>query len=531
MTSEIIGKHWDVIVVGTGIGGGTIGRRLAEHGLSVLLVEKGPNGVASEQHYLRTDLEDPAARQIRGYWPKPFIATIDGRRSRFFGPLGSGVGGTSTFYAATLERPERHDIDDSDERPHPTGGWPVSYATFAPYFEEAERMFEVCGDPDPLSVDASPGLLAPPPISGDDQAMVQSLRSRGLHPYHVHMGVRSVPGCLRCFGHKCPKKCKMDGRTAGVEPAVATGNAVLLDMCDVVAIRETNGTVSHLEADWRGKRVTLRARTYVVAAGGIGSPRLLLASHSPQWPVGLGNRNDLVGRNLMCHLTEMIAVWPSKGSKSRGPSKSLALRDFYFVDGLRFGALQAMGIDASYGMIVHYLNGIFDRSVLRRVRTLREFTRVPAYVAAKVLGNAKIFAGIVEDLPYARNRVLLDRNDPETLTLEYTFAPELNERRRRYRGIVRRALKGHRSVFLTPQPELNLAHSCGTLRFGSDPATSVLDLNCRLHGIDNLYVTDSSFMPTSLGINPSLMIAANALRIGDQIVKTHKRCQAEAIDR
>src|SRR5690606_17696598 len=147
--------------------------------------------------------------------------------------------------------------------------------------------------------------------------------------------------------------------------------------------------------------------------GGLGSPSLLLSSQSDVWPDGFGNRNDLVGRNLMFHLTEMIAIWPTRGTKSSGPTKSLALRDFYYVDGVRFGALQAMGVDASYGMIVHYLNGVFDRSVLRRLRPLRGLTRVIGYVAARIFGQAKIFAGIVEDLSYPENRVTIDLEDPE----------------------------------------------------------------------------------------------------------------------
>ena len=530
MNADIIRRQWDVIVIGAGIGGGSVGRQLAERGLSVLFVEKGPFGHDTEQQYLSTTLEDPFARRIRGFWPKPVAATIDGRDLRFFGAIGTGVGGTSSFYAATLERPERHDIDEIEDRPHPTGGWPVGYDAFTPYYDQAEKMFEVCGEPDPLSAEPDPGLRPPPPLAPDDRDMTDSFRRGGLNPYHVHMGLRFVPGCQRCFGHKCPRRCKLDGRTAGVEPALRTGKAFVLDNCDVQAIRGSRDSVSHIEVIRHGEKATLEARTYVLAAGGLGSPRLLLASQSPEWPSGFGNRNDLVGRNLMFHLTEMVAVWPSRGSLSSGPSKALALRDFYFRDGLRFGALQAMGVDASYGMIVHYLNGLYDRSVLGRFRAMRELTRIPAYVAARLYGNAKIFAGIIEDLPYADNQVMLDAEDPERLRFRYSFAAELSQRRRQYRRVVKKGLAGHRTAFLTMQPDLNLAHSCGTLRFGSDPATSVLDANCRVHGVRNLYVTDSSFMPTSTGINPSLTIAANAIRVADHIVALHQRRATELME-
>ena len=528
--AEAAGREWDAIVIGTGIGGGTAGRRLAEQGLSVLFVEKGPAGLDGEEQFLSTELEDPLAREVRGLWPKPVIAELDGQEMRFFGAIGSGVGGTSRFYAATLERPERHDLDHSTERPHPTGGWPVGYDAMRPYFGMAERFYEVCGEPDPLCVEDDAALRRPPPLSDDDREMVESFRRNGLHPYHVHMGVRFVPGCKPCFGHKCPRRCKLDGATAGVEPALATGNARLLDRCEIAAIRGTRYAVTHLEAASGGQRFLLRAKTYVLAAGALGSPRLLLASRGKAWPDGFGNRNGLVGRNLMFHLTEMVAVWPAKGSRSNGPSKALALRDFYFRDKRRFGAFQAIGVDASYGTIVHYLNTVFDRSPLRRMRALRQFTRVPAYIASILFGRAKVFAGILEDLPYPDNRVLLDPDDPERIRFSYTHAPEMHERRRRYRRVVRQGLHGHRTVFLTLQPDLNLAHCCGTLRFGADPATSVLDPECRPHGVSNLHVADASFMPTSLGINPSLTIAANALRVADAILLRSRTAAETAVE-
>ena len=142
-------KVWDVIVIGTGIGGGTIGRKLAESGLSVLFVEQGPDGPRTEQTALNPGLADPVARAVRGFWPHPVKALVDGQRRQFFAPLGSGVGGSSVFYAATLERPAPHDLDHSADRPHPTGGWPVSAAQMAPYFAAAEAMYHVTGGADP----------------------------------------------------------------------------------------------------------------------------------------------------------------------------------------------------------------------------------------------------------------------------------------------------------------------------------------------------------------------------------------------
>lgn len=517
MMKELVERHWDVIVIGTGIGGGTIGRRLAEKGLSVLFLEKGPYGARAEQHSLRNDIEDAFARSVRGYWPTTVRATIDGKTSDFFAPLGAGVGGSSAFYAATLERPERHDIDDCAERPHPSGGWPVSYNEFLPFFEDAEKMYHVCGTHDPLSDTHSRSLLDPPPLGPLDRAMMQGFQDMGLHPYLIHLGVRFLPGCTQCFGYKCPRVCKMDSRSAGVDPALATGNAYLIDMCEVDAICGEGKQIDHLIAHRDLQQLKFRAKRYILSAGAMGSAKLLLKSRSNAWPHGYGNSSGLVGRNLMFHLSELVAIWPKGGGVSNGPTRSLAMRDFYFLGGIRFGSFQAMGVDASYGEIIHYLNNLFDRSVFRGLKIVRPFLRIPALLATKLFGSAKVFVGIIEDFPHPGNRVLLDDENPDRLRFEYRLPKELTQRRRVYRKHIRRKLRGLRSVFLSFQADLNLAHCCGTLRCGNDPQTSVLDRNCRSHDIENLYAVDASFMPTSLGINPSLMIASNALRVAEKI--------------
>jgi choline dehydrogenase-like flavoprotein len=517
LIADLVQKEWDVIIIGAGLGGGTVGRRLAEKGMSVLFVEAGPFGPRAEQHRFRNDVFDPMARRVRGYLPTPIQTTIDGRQSEFFALLGAGVGGSSAFYAATLERPERHDIDDSDGRPHPTGGWPETYEAFRPYFSEAERLYQVCGEDDPLSGDGASNLHTPPAIGAGDRALKERFKQAGLNPYHVHLGVRFLPGCQLCFGSKCPRKCKMDGRSAGVEPALETGHAAILDMCDVRALRGTGNSISHIEATRGGETFHLRAKRYVIAGGALGSARLLLVSASEAWPRGCANSSGMVGRNLMFHLTEMLAIWSRRAAPFEGPTKTISLRDFYYHEGHRYGALADMGIEASYGEIVHFLNNLFDRSALRKLRRLRGLTRIPAFIGSRVFGKAKIMAGLIEDLPYQDNRVLLDEGHPDRIRIEYRISAELHQRRRHYRRLVKSKLRGERLMFLNYEPELNIPHACGTLRFGNDPASSVLDASCRAHDVHNLYAADSSFMPTSTGINPGLTIAANALRVADRI--------------
>lgn len=507
-------KIWDVMVIGTGMGGGTIGRRLAEKGLSVLFVERGPKGLRAEQQELNSDIWNQQARLVRGYWPEPMQATVDGITNSFNPPLGAGVGGSSVFYAATLERPEPHDLNHSSQSPHPTGGWPVSFDEMLPYFAQAEALFHVCGAPDPLAGQSSQADLPPgPAMAAADQALNLAMMRAGLHPYQGHMALRHLDGCQMCLGNKCPRDCKMDGRSAGVEPALATGNAELIDLCEVTQLHAQNGHLTHVSAIRDGVPITLRARNIVLAAGALSSPRLIMASQD------LGIGSDMVGRNLMFHLSEMFALWPGREFKGSPASKALAFRDLYRDGSTRLGMVQAMGIKVSYGEIVHYLNMAFDRSWLASLKPLRALTRIPAALALRLFGEAKIFVGILEDLPYADNRVLFDPTQPRKLAITYDMPSELLARRKTFRRLIRAGLKGMRLVFVGTGPDLNFGHPCGTLRFGEDPATSVLNRDCRAHEIDNLWVADASFMPTSMGVNPSLTIAANALRVGDAMAK------------
>lgn len=507
-------EDWDAVIIGTGIGGGTLGRALAEAGQKVLFLEQGKAGLRSERNGL-SEIFLPEARRARGLWPDPLHVTLDGVEQSFFGPLGAGPGGSSVFYAATLERPERHDLDDMPGRPHPTGGWPVGYDAMAPWFAAAARMYRVYGEADPLCAEAPLPLRDPPAPSATEAALMTRFRAAGLHPYHAPTALERVPGCETCLGVKCPRSCKMDGRSAGVEPALATGNAALLTESEVVRLVPEGNELAGVEIRMEGRLHRVRARRYILAGGALGSPRLLLASACAGWPSGLANRSGLVGRNLMFHLNEMFALWP-RGGRSGGATKAIGLRDLYFRDGQRLGTIQSMGIRASYGEIAHYIGRMLAQRGLGR---LQPWAPVPAALAHRILGSAQVFVGLMEDLPYAENRVVFDPDQPRRLAVSYTLTEELKARRLVFRRAIRRAFRGHRRMFLGLAPELNWGHPCGTLRFGQDPSVSVLRPDCRTHDLRNLWVVDASFMPTSMGVNPGLTIAANALRVADSIAK------------
>lgn len=521
MPFEAQARNWDAIVIGAGMGGGLAARRLAEAGLSVLILEKGLPGYRSEQQGLSSTLALPFARRLRGLWPKPMVAEVNGQTSQFFAPIGSGIGGSSVFYAGALERPERHDLEETPEMAHPTGGWPVGYDSFAPYFAEAETLLHICGTPDPLSSEPPQKLAPPVPLSTGEQAMLDDLTARGLAPYRLHLAMRNLPGCQVCLGRKCPRGCKMDGRSAGIEPALATGRAYLITDAEVTELRHEGEQITGVVLRQGVANLTLRATTYVLAAGALGSARLMLMSR------GCGNSSGWVGRGLMFHINEIFALWPRRGQHFQGASKAISLRSLYAREGMRLGMVQSMGLEASYGNIALYLTGIYDRSILRRFASARSLlTTMPALIAAQLLGRAKIFVGIMEDLPYAYNRVLLDADDPERLRIEYRVSDELRARRAVFRRQIKRAFRAYRTLLLGHSVELNYGHPSGTLRFGANPSTSVLDAQCKAHDLDNLYVVDASVFPTSMGVNPSLTIAANALRVADTIAAQHSQRKA-----
>lgn len=506
---------WDVLVIGAGMGGGTLGRALAEAGQKVLFVEKGSAGLRSERNGL-SEVFVPEARAARGLWPDPLHVSLDGIDSSFYAPLGSGPGGSSVFYAATLERPERHDLDDLPGQPHPTGGWPVGYDQMAPWYDAAARLFHLHGTPDPLSPETPLPLRTPPPAHPAEAALTDSLRAAGLHPYRTHTGIANVDGCETCLGKKCPRACKMDGRSAGVEPALASGNAKLLTGAEVTRLITQGDRIAYAEVRIGSQTHHVRARRYVLAAGALHSPRLLLASTSENYPQGLANRSGLVGRNLMLHVDERFALWPKRGTPDTGATKGISFRDFYHREDMRLGSVQAMGIRASYGEMVHFLKRMLALRGLSRFDLL---TRPAAAIGQTLLGHAHLFVVLMEDFPYAQNRVLYDPARPDRLAVSYALTDELRARRRAFRKALRKGLRGHRHLFLSMTPELNWGHPCGTLRFGHDPDTSVTRADGRAHDVANLWVADASFMPTSMGVNPSLTIAAHALRVADLMLK------------
>ncbi|MGV0714078.1 GMC family oxidoreductase [Mycolicibacterium sp. XJ662] len=532
--------EWDVIVVGAGMGGGMLGHRLARAGRRVLFVEKGRSTLPGTPGTIRSampEIAEPLGTRskntyfdtlARGGRSVDEITDISGRVPKRFVPfIGSGTGGSSALYGMVCER---FFVDDFNPRQHFADpgestvpeSWPISYEQLAPWYSEAEKLLGVRGQPDPLRPEAADvGLPEAPPFSLDNQPLVNYLRGRGLHPYHLPMACDFTDACRTCQAYLCPKSCKNDGARSGVLPAVTEYGAQLLAECRVVRLESDRTQVQKVICQHRSDMLALKAKVVVLAAGALATPVLLLNSRSADWPRGLANGSDIVGRNLMRHLMDWIAVWPQGGSKITAENKEIGLNDFYFVDGQKYGTLQSAASMASLAPLDMVMNQ--PRWASRALRLMSPAAR-PIY--NQVVNGALVLVAMMEDLPYLDNRVMpSDRpsvDGRQRLRLQYRIHPSEIDRRKVFLQHLKEVLQPFRTLTLR-QGDNNqtLGHVCGTCRFGDDPATSVLNPQNRAHEVDNLYVVDASFFPSSTGLNPSLTVAANALRVAEHISAAH----------
>jgi choline dehydrogenase-like flavoprotein len=502
-----IARDWDIVIIGTGMGGATVGRALASRGLSVLFLEKGGRIAAGTP---QAELVTPEARLARGWWPHPVSQQRpDGKCDRFFAHLGCAVGGSSIHYAAALERMPASDFDALPLAHGDVPPWPVSFNEFAPFYDAAESLYGILQ----TSTQRNGQLL-----SEWDLAFMDTMRRNGLQPERLNVAMRYDEQCQECIGRICPRGCKADARTACLEPALREAHCQVLEQCDVQSLEADERRVRTVRARHQDQMIELRARVFVLAAGAFQSPQILLRSRSPAWPHGLANRSDQVGRNLMFHGAHLYAVWaPRRLNRSGRQRKALSVRDFYVHEGRRLGYIQSMGVDAGQGDIAAYIKDLLRRRGIHNELLLKALAKLPSHIAALALGNASVLGAMTEDDPSPENRVVLDPAEPGGAKFFYTITDDLRRRADALCALFARQIRPWRLVRLSPALYMNYGHPCGTCRFGDDPASSVLDGNCKAHDLENLYVLDASFMPRSGAINPSLTIAANAMRVAPVI--------------
>jgi choline dehydrogenase-like flavoprotein len=529
-------RDWDVIVIGTGIGGGTFGHALARAGKRVLFCERGASLLGeglrarfAETFRPRRGHDNEQERDLfarAGRYADPIRDESRKTPRRHVPFIGSGTGGSSAIYGMALER--FFPADFTPRRYYPHAGdaalpdaWPVTYEEMAYYYQHAERLYRVRGSTDPCR--REPGdraSFAPAPsMSRAGQELFEHFQSKGLHPYRLPAACEFVDGCLGCQGFLCPRECKNDSARICLRPALEQYGATLLSNCEVVRIEAGRRKVTGVRVLDNGQPRLLRAKLVVLAAGALETPRLLLASRSAAWPFGLANESGLVGKHLMRHFVDLYAVRTDQ-NEVRASHKEIALNDFYLSGIGKLGTLQSFGALPPAEVLVADLQKQVADGPLG-------FLSVPFPVAAPMLKAvlARLFerrlilASILEDLPYEDNRVTLpDAPASARVVVHYRVRPSERARIATFRKVVSRMLAPYRPLVIK-QAENNerIAHACGTCRFGEDPTTSVLDPMNRAHGLDNLYVVDSSFFPSSGGTNPGLTIAANALRVAHRL--------------
>jgi choline dehydrogenase-like flavoprotein len=511
-------KLWDVVIIGAGMGGSTVGLSLAKQGLSVLFLERGR---PASKFTWGTETTD-ADLETRGAWPRRIAFESNGKKASVRLTLGTGPGGSSAIYGAALERLRRIDFTQSHHegdgtKPMPDG-WPLDYDAFAAYYHQAEGLFGVRGTPDPSDPDDNSALRTPPPLSERDAHFMKSFEASGLAPYRLHVGIEYKTGCTECLGLPCPNDCKAEGSSRALKPALSEHGAQILFDCEVVRVAMSDDQVKHVMAQCDGRSLNVRGRVVILAAGALCTPVLLINSSSDRWPRGIGNDNDLVGRGLMFHASDFVALWPQVKVNSAGPGKTLSSRAFYVVDGKKLGGLQSLGLPISSFTIYEFLYGRYGRYLPFRAPLVRFAVKAATRIIARCFREAGLFATIVEDFPYWENRVYPDpTGGGGSTSIKYERTKELTSRFAMMRRLLRSRLARHRPFFLTGSEILNFGHPSGTCRFGSDPTISVLNSENQVHGVSNLYVVDASFFPSSGGANPSLTVAANALRVAERI--------------
>jgi choline dehydrogenase-like flavoprotein len=505
---------YDVIIIGTGAGGGTLAHKLAPSGLRILLLERGD--------FIKRELENWDSHEVitKGRY-KAKEKWIDKTGQQFHPGQHYYVGGQTKFYGAILFRLREKDFGVVRHHGGISPAWPLAYDDLEPYYAAAERLYHVHGTAgeDPTEARRSspfpyPAVTHEPRI----QKLHDDLERAGLQPFHLPVGVmldeqspqKSI--CIRCSkldGFPCLVEGKADAHVCAVRPALRHENVTLLTNARVERIEtdDTGMTATDVIVDRDGVPERYRAKIVVVSCGAVNSAALLLRSASDRHPNGLANSSDVVGRHYMAHLNSALVAVSKEPNPTRF-QKTLGVNDFY--DG-------AADWDFPLGHI--QMLGKSDREVIREGAPLP----APGLVLDYIADHAVDFWLTSEDLPHAENRVTVDRLG--RIHVAYTDRNTEGHRRliAKLKGLLPRL--GCRDTLIPHQlirdgriPLAGVAHQCGTVRFGDDRETSALDVNCKAWDLDNLYVVDTSFFPASSAVNPALTAMANALRVGDHLL-------------
>lgn len=526
---------WDYIIIGTGIGGSTVGYSLASSGKKILYIEKGYSDISIKgkfpEPYLssfnRLNAKDKELLKRAGrYTDELQDISITNYKQSFIPLLGQGVGGSSLLYGAALERFYPEDFQAttyfSNLKDSSTVDWPISYRDLEPYYKKAEKIFQVYGGCDPLRKESQNHDLQTPHYTPSGQRLAELWNSKNFHPYRLPVGhlPHAFSECPGCQAIVCSSNEKSDAASCCLRPSLAKENVHLIDDCEVLKLVADKLRVNEVIAKKKGELLNFKAKIVVLAAGALNTPALLFKSKSTNHTEGLGNSSGLVGKNLSRHFMDlyMIRMNPLEGVNYY--EKELALNDFYFHRGEKYGTLQSLGNPPSVETALYEMYFEYYKSSSFLKKTYYQFVSLFGRPIIKNLfKNNLCLASIMDDVSYYDNCVSL-ASDEATIQIHYKIRNEGVRRLSEFRKLILNSLTPM-SVQLHKQGENNqrLAHASGTCRMGTDSNKSVVDDKNRVHDLENLFIVDSSFFPSGSGINPALTIAANALRVGDFLLK------------
>jgi len=512
-------KRFDVIIIGSGAGGGTLARQLAPSGKNILILERGD--------WLKREVQnwDATAVFVQNRYVSP--DTWYDRDGRPFQPqVHYFVGGATKMFGAALYRLRQRDFGELRHHGGISPAWPITYEELEPYYTTAEQMYHVHGlrGRDPTEPPAS-GPYPCEPVSNEPriQRLFDDLTAAGFRPFPapcaVMMDERDMADstcirCQTCDGFPCLVHAKSDAEIVAVRPALEFPNVTLLRNAKAIKLEtNTGGTaVTEVVAEVGGERETFRGEIVVVSCGAANTAKLLLMSANDKHPNGLANGSDQVGRNYMFHNSQAVLAISHEPNLTMF-QKTLSLNDFYFgVEGFEYPMGNIQMIGKSLG------------PMYRGERPLAT-ALLPKGLLGDLAHHAVDFWLSTEDLPDPKNRVTVDRSG--NLTLSYTPNNQVPKQKLydklksmlHHLGMHPEHLIPRDIYMKTDIPIAGCAHQAGTCRFGTDARSSVLDTNCKAHELDNLYVVDTSFFVSIGAVNPSLTAIANAIRVGDHLLQ------------
>jgi choline dehydrogenase-like flavoprotein len=506
--------YYDVIIIGTGAGGGTLAYQLAASGKKVLVLERGGFLPRTKSNWDSKEVMRKEVYRNAEVW-------YDKNGKVLHPNIHYYVGGNTKFYGGALFRFRERDFEKVIHQDGISPEWPLKYQDFAPYYDLAEKLYEVHGkrglDPtEPPTKEDYPF----PAVSHEPyiQEICDALKDRDLHPFYLPLSIKineakhHLSSCIRCNtcdGFPCLINAKADADINAVRPAIAYTNITLLTEAKVTRLHTSASgrEVTGVEAEIAGKNHIFSGDIVVVACGAVNSAALLLKSANDRHPNGLANSSQLVGRNYMAHKFAVVMTLSTQFNSTVFP-KTLAVTNFYWGEPnfpYPMGSVQMLG-NVNKDKIIAYGPPM-----------------MPNIVAEAIANHSLAWLVITEDLPNIHNRV---RVEGEKLFIDYTNNNEsaFDRLTRRWVEVLKSIDSRHENKQISAHISQKMTvkeagHQCGTCRFGEDPQNSVLDINCRTHDVDNLYIVDGSFFPSSTALNPSLTIIANALRVGEHLLE------------